>query len=116
MRRSGTGSGGGYGSSNVRHTSNPKAEPRARAINPSATNLLGNHIGDHVTHSGKSTGYRGEQLIRGAGYNAPVGPANMMPSGPGSGREVMRSGQQGQHGSPARGAPGLPSTKGQWPD
>jgi hypothetical protein len=92
---------GGLHSRQVRHTSAPKVEPRSRAINPSGVNQLGNLVGDHVTHSGKSTGYRGEPLIRGTGYNAPVGPTNMMPSSPGSGREVMRSGQQGQHGSVA---------------
>jgi len=101
MNRSGHRPGGGLHSKQTVHSRNPKVEPRARAINPSAVNQLGNFDGDHVTHRGDSTGYRGEPLVRGAGYNAPVGPTNMMPSGPGSGREVMRSGQQGQHGSVA---------------
>jgi hypothetical protein len=96
---------GGLHSRQVRHTTAPKVEPRARAINPSAVNQLGNFIGDHATHSAKSTGYRGEPLVRGSGYNAPVGPTNMMPSGPGSGRKVYGSGSQSTYGSPAAGNP-----------
>jgi hypothetical protein len=106
MRRSGTGSGGGFGSSNVRHTSAPKVEPRARGINPSAVNELGNLVGDHATHSAKSTGYRGEPLIRGPGYNNPQGPTNMALSGPGAGRTLHGpSGSQGCHGTPNPGNP-----------
>jgi hypothetical protein len=92
---------GGLHSRQVRHTTAPKVEPRARAINPSAVNQLGNFVGDHVTHRGDSTGYRGEPLVRGSGYNNPVGPSSMALSGPGAGREVMKSGQQSQHGGVA---------------
>jgi hypothetical protein len=94
--------GGGPHSKVVKHTTAPKREPRARAINPGGVNMLGNMVGDHVTErGGKGTPYRGEELVRGPGYNAPVGPKNMMPSGPGSGRTVMKSGQQSQWGNVA---------------
>jgi hypothetical protein len=98
MRRSGTGSGGGIGMNKVTHRTEPKREPRARAINPSAVNQLGNLLGDHITNK-SSTNYRGEPLVRGAGCNAPVGPTNLAQSGPGAGRTVMRSGGQGTHGA-----------------
>jgi hypothetical protein len=53
--------------------------------------------GNHIT-SVVNTNYRGEGLERGRGYNAPVGPTNLAQQGPGAGREVMKSGQQSQHG------------------
>ena len=108
--------GGGLHSRVVKHTRAPKVEPRSRAQNPSAVAQLGEHVGDHVTNRG-STGYRGEPLVRGAGYNTPVGPTNMALQGPGAGKNaIMPAGGQGCHGQPAQGAEGLPSTKGQWPD
>ena len=48
---------------------------------------------------GGSTGWRPGPLYGGKGYSNPVGPTNMALSGPGAGREVMRSGGQGQHGA-----------------
>jgi hypothetical protein len=105
MNKSGHRPAGGPHSRNVKHTTAPKVEPRARGVNPSAVNQLGGMVGDHVTHTGESTGYRGEPLVRGPGYNAPVGPTNMMPSGPGGGRKVYASGSQGTQGRPARGNP-----------
>jgi hypothetical protein len=42
---------------------------------------------------------------------------NVRGGGPGTGRTLYgSSGLQGQHGQPASGMAGLPSTKGQWPD
>jgi hypothetical protein len=100
MRRSGTGSGGGYGSRPVRHVTAPKVEPRARGVNPSAVAQLGEHVGDKVTHVKGSTGYRGEPLVRGSGYSPPVGPTdNVAACGVGGGRTVMKSGSQQQYGS-----------------
>jgi hypothetical protein len=108
--------GGGYGSRPHRDVRAPKAEPRARGINPSAVAQLGAHVGDHITNKA-STGYRGEPLVRGSGYSPPVGPTdNVAACGVGGGRTVMKSGSQGMTGQPDRGMPGLPSTKGQWPD
>jgi hypothetical protein len=100
-RNSGHRPAGGLHSRNVKHTTAPKVEPRARAMNPGGVNQLGNHIGDHATHSGKSTGYRGDPFVRRPGYNAPVGPTNMMPSGPGAGRQIFGGGSQAVHGGPA---------------
>ena len=72
MRRSGIGSGGGIGNRKVVHSRAPKAEPRPRAINPSAAAQLGALVGDHTTHNPKSTGYRGENLVRGQGGLGPL--------------------------------------------
>jgi hypothetical protein len=100
MRRSGTGSGGGYKMNKHVHSRAPKAEPRPRAINPSAVNQLGNMLGDHTTHSKTSTGYRGEDLVRGKGYSGPIGPTdNVAACGVGGGRDVHKTGSQGLTGS-----------------
>jgi hypothetical protein len=104
MRRSGQGSGGGYGSRNVRHVTASKVEPRAYARNPGAVGQYGQSQGSHVTR-GDESGYRGEPDLMRRGYNNPVGPTNMALSGPGAGREVMRTGGQGCHGQPATGNP-----------
>jgi hypothetical protein len=78
----------------------------ARGVNPSAVNQLGNLVGDHVTHTGKSTGYRGEPLVRGPGYNPPQGPTSFNNVGPGKGRTLYgQSGSQGVHGGVASGSP-----------
>jgi len=106
MRRSGTGSGGGYGSRNVKHVSAAKVEPRARQIREPAVAQIGGSYGDHVTNTkGPGTGWRPGPLYGGAGYSNPVGPTNMALSGPGAGREILRSGGQGTHGSVNPGSP-----------
>jgi hypothetical protein len=92
--------GGGLHSRNVRHTTAPKVEPRARQIREPAVAQIGGNYGDHVTR-GDSSGWRPGPLYGGKGYNNPVGPTNMALSGPGAGREVMRSGGQGCHGEVA---------------
>jgi hypothetical protein len=99
MRRSGTGSGGGFGSRNVKHVTAPKVEPKPYAKRPAGAAAIGTSYGDHVTHRGNSTGYTGERLDRGRGYAPPQGPTNMALAGPGAGREVMRSGGQAMHGA-----------------
>jgi hypothetical protein len=106
MRRSGIGSGGGYKMNKHRDTRAPKAEPRPRAINPSAVHQLGNMLGDHTTHSKTGTGYRGEELVRGKGYSGPVGPTdNVKAVGVGGGRTIYSCATQDQHGAPAPGNP-----------
>ena len=110
MRRSGTGSGGGHGSKNIMHSRAPKTEPRPRAINPSAVNQLGNLLGDHITNK-SSTGYRGENLVRGKGYSGPIGPTdNVKAVGVGGGRTTYHFGTQDQHGAPAPGNPPAKNT------
>jgi hypothetical protein len=106
MRRSGTGSGGGYGMNKHRDVRAPKAEPRPRSINPSGVAQLGAHVGDKVTHVPGSTGYRGEPLVRGSGYSPPQGPTdNVAACGVGGGRKVYGSGSQGTQGSVNPGQP-----------
>jgi hypothetical protein len=105
----------GIKSKNVSHRSAPKVEPSSRAVREQRVGQIGTMMGDHVTNR-DSTGYRPGPLYGGKGYNNPVGPTSMALSGPGAGREVLRSGGQGTHGAPAQGAEGLPSTKNQWPD
>jgi hypothetical protein len=105
MRRSGVGSGGGYKMNKHVQSRAPKAEPRPRAINPSSVAQLGAHVGDHITHKG-TTGYRGEELVRGKGYSGPVGPTdNVAACGVGGGRDVHKTGSQGMTGQPAQGNP-----------
>jgi hypothetical protein len=104
--RSGHRPAGGLHSRRVIHKPQPKVEPRATAMNV-----------ESVSQIGAQTRFLKEPLERGSGYNPPVGPKNNLVSGPGGGREVMRSGSQGCHGTVDRGVPsGIPSTKGQWPD
>jgi hypothetical protein len=106
MRRSGTGSGGGDGSRNVKHVSAPKTEPKAHSISPKG-----------VSHLGASQFLGSLPLRDGRGYSPPVGPTdNVAAVGVGGGRTVMKSGSQGLHGKVDKGMPGLPSTRGEWPD
>jgi hypothetical protein len=107
--------GGGLHSRVVKHSTNPKVEPRAYARNPGAVAQYGALVGNHATH-GRESSYRGEPDFVRRGYNAPVGPTNLAQSGPGAGRTVMKSGSQCQTGPVNKGLPGLPSTRGQWPD
>jgi hypothetical protein len=98
MRRSGTGSGGGFGSNKVTHRNAPKVEPRAHGINPGGVAQLGTSIGNHVTKSSSSS-YRGDPWGAGRGYSPPVGPTdNVAACGVGKGRTVHASGSQGQQG------------------
>jgi hypothetical protein len=98
--RSGHRPGGGLHSRVVKHSTAPKSEPRARGINPSAVAQLGAHVGDHVTHVGKGTGYKGEPLVRGSGYSPPVGPTdNVKAVGVGGGRTIYEHGTQCQTGT-----------------
>jgi hypothetical protein len=105
MRRSGTGSGGGYGSRNVKDVRAPKAEPRPRAVHPGGVGQLGQSQGTHVTR-GQESNYRGDPFYRGKGYATPVGPTdNVAACGVGGGRKVYASGSQGTQGNVASGNP-----------
>lgn len=116
MARNSSRAGGGINSNKVVHRNAPKAEPRARAVNPGGVGQLGSAQGSHVTNKG-GTGYRGEKLIAGAGYSPPVGPTNNVSAvGVGGGRTVMRSGGQATHGNVVPGLPKITNTKGEWPD
>lgn len=97
----------GIQSRNTRHIRAPKIEPRSRAKNPAGVSQLGNHIGSHVTSArGGDTGYRGQSLERGQGYNPPVGPTNNVAAvGVGGGRTVYRCGSQQAYGNPNPGNP-----------
>jgi hypothetical protein len=117
MRGSG---GGGYGS-------RPHVEKSVRtgsgshSARPAGVAQLGQKQGSHVTRDGESD-YRGERLHNSSKHFQPVPfgnevALNVGKGGPGAGRTLHgQSGSQGCHGQPAQGAPGLPSTRGQWPD
>jgi hypothetical protein len=105
MRRSGTGSGGGYGSRQHRDVRAPKVEPRPRAVHPGGVGQLGEMQGSHVTR-GEESNYRGDPFYRGRGYATPVGPTdNVAAVGCGGGRTVYASGSQGTQGKVAAGNP-----------
>jgi hypothetical protein len=90
MRRSGTGSGGGYGSRNV--VDKPvRTGAGAKAAHLGGVSQLGNKVGDHLTNK-SSTNYRGDPLYAGPGYN-PVKYGNELATnvgagGPGKGRTL----------------------------
>jgi hypothetical protein len=68
-------------------------------MSPGAVNQLGAKVGDHITNE-SSTGYRGEELVRGKGYAPPVGPTdNIKAVGVGGGRTICKTGSQDQYGS-----------------
>ncbi len=101
-------SGGGIKSNKTVHRPSPKVEPKARAINPGGAGQIGLRVGDHTMH-GRETGYRGEKLDAGRGYQTPVGPTdNVKAVGVGGGREIHRSGSQTQHGDVAGPPPVTP--------
>jgi hypothetical protein len=112
--------GGGYGS-RPHVEKSVRTGTGSRGTHPGGVAQLGQHVGDKATHGNpKGSGYRGEPLHNNKSFQ-PVKfgnevALNVGKGGPGAGREVMRSGGQGCHGTPAQGQPGLPSTEGQWPD
>jgi hypothetical protein len=87
--------GGGINSRVVSNVNAPKQEPRAHAVSVGATSRLGGVVG---------VGTPFKPLISGAGYSTPVGPTNGLDARPGgNGRQIMKSGSQGQHGSAVSG-------------
>jgi len=111
---------GGGIASRVNVSPQVRVGPGSRAARPGGVGQLGNIQGSHVT-SHDDSDYRGESLHSGPSFQpVPFGnqiATNVGKGGPGAGRTLHgQSGSQGCHGQPAQGAPGLPSTRGQWPD
>jgi hypothetical protein len=107
MKRSGAA--GGINSNKVVHTTAHKQEPVPRKVSPAATSQLGGALGNHVMERNTKVQGAAVPMYAGKGYQTPVGP-KPCGEGPGAGRQVSRSGSQGQHGpvagqmpSPARG-------------
>jgi hypothetical protein len=87
--------GGGINSKVVSNVNAPKREPISHAVSPGAVSRMGGALG---------VGSNYKALYSGAGYSTPQGPTDGMGQGPGSnGRQIMRSGSQGQHGSAVSG-------------
>jgi hypothetical protein len=112
MRRSGRGSGGGIGM-NKNVEKSVRTGAGAKAAHLGGVSQLGNKVGSHVTNKSE-TGYRGDPLFAGPGYNPSkygnevalnVGKGGPGKGGPGKGREVMPCGGQGTHGSVNPGKP-----------
>jgi hypothetical protein len=92
--------GGGLHSRVVKHSTNPKVEPRPHARNPGAVAQYGAHVGSHVTTlGGQSSKYRGEPDFTRKGYSPPVGPTSFSNIGPGGGRTIYEHGTQCQTGT-----------------
>jgi hypothetical protein len=77
---------------------------------PAGAAQIGLMVGDHATHSGNSTGYKGEPLHGPAERNFPTRLGNEVAlnvgrGGPGTGRDIHATGSQGQHGNVAGNAP-----------
>jgi hypothetical protein len=109
MRRSGTGSGGGLGMN--KNVSPPvRTGTGAHNARPAGVAQLGYAVGDHATHSGKSTGYKGEALHGPASRNFQQTKfgnevaLNVGKGGPGTGRTVYHCGTQATQG-PVAGNP-----------
>jgi hypothetical protein len=98
--------GGGLHSRVVRHTTEPKVEPRPHARNPAKVAQYGQLVGNHATNTRGATNYKGEPDFTRQGYSPPVGPTSFSNVGPGGGRKIYGSGSQQQYGS---GGPAKPS-------
>jgi hypothetical protein len=97
--------GGGIASRNVRNVSAPKTEPRPHARNPAHVAQWGAAVGNHATHQGKSTPYKGDPDFTRAGYSPPVGPTSFSNVGVGGGRTIYKTGTQETHGRANPGSP-----------
>jgi hypothetical protein len=112
--------GGGIGSA-VNREVGARTGRGAQEMRPRGVSQIGSSIGNKATESGKVKGIPSER-IQGArlpaGLSVPLGNETALRagSGPGAGREVMRSGSNCVTGPVNPGVRGLPSTKGQWPD
>jgi hypothetical protein len=100
----------------VTHRPHGKTEPQANKYRPQGVSQWGGMQGAHIT-STVNTNYRGEDKRGGRGYEPPGMISDPVKAvGFGGGRTIYSSGSQGTQGSVNPGKPGLPSTKGQWPD
>ena len=99
-------SGGGITSNKLVRPGVRTGQP-ARRDSPKGVSQIGSALGDHSTGDGKLLKKAVVPIISGAmgGMGSmPLGnevAKNVGGGGPGKGREVMRSGSQGVHGSPA---------------
>jgi hypothetical protein len=99
MRRSGKGSGGGYGSRPVSHRSAGKTEPRTHAKHVGGVSQFGEAIGTHRT-SGTESSYRGDPIRAGRGYEPPGMISDPVKAvGVGGGRTIYKTGSQCQTGT-----------------
>jgi hypothetical protein len=90
----------------VVHRQAPKSEPRPHPRNPGRVAQYGALVGNHATHQGKSTPYKGEpDFTRQKGYAPPQGPTSFSNVGVGGGRTIYKAGSQCQTGSVAPGNP-----------
>jgi hypothetical protein len=117
---SGNQKGGGYGSRQHVETK-VRTGSGSKSARPAGVAQIGYAVGDHSTNNPNSTGYRGEKLHGPASRNfQPVPFGNEVAlnskSAPGQGRTIYKTGSQCQTGPVDKGQPGLPSTRGQWPD
>jgi hypothetical protein len=119
MKKSGTGSGGGFGSRNVKEVPVRVAQ-KPTGVNPGAVAQFGSAIGNHSTEQGRNLSYKGEPYREKTPIGVPLGNAvalNIGKGGVGTGRTLYgQSGSQRQYG-PA--APGNPPKAGElfpgWP-
>jgi hypothetical protein len=107
---SGSRPGGGINSKVINPQGQRLGTP-ARGVSPGAVSQLGEAVGNHISDGsgGRATGYRGDKWFDGkTPISVPLGnqiAGNVGKAGPGSGRQVAKSGSQGMHGSPAAGNP-----------
>jgi len=111
--------GGGIKSNKLVHKPVRYGEP-AKGTRHEGVSQIGSSLGDHATETGKVLRKSVERMHGDAPHNAGQRLGNEVAAttvcGPGGSRTVMKSGSQGVQGSVNPGSPGLPSTKGQWPD
>src|SRR5262249_44744059 len=117
------GPGGGFGSSKHVRVQVYYGQ-QSKGKNPRAVSQIGSAMGNHIT---ESTGKMGrEKVIERMDHPAPTAAGirlgnqvagNVGKGGPGAGRNLYgQSGSNKVYGPVNPGTPGLPSTKGQWPD
>jgi hypothetical protein len=120
---SGNRKGGGLGSRVVREVP-VRVGNRSDVVNPRGVSQVGQSLGNHVTESARKgqpveNVYAGRLPAGGPGGIA-LGNAKALDvgkGGAGAGRNLYgQSGSNKTYGPANPGVPGLPSTKGQWPD
>jgi hypothetical protein len=108
------GAGGGPGSAQHRNVG-VRNGASARGTSPRGVSQIGSSMGNHVTDRRTPATKAVEPIYQGRapqGGNAPLGNAvalNVGKGGPGTGRDVSRSGSQSQYGPAAQGQSPSPS-------